>query len=200
MKRTVLTCSATVLLAGACGVENEDIWNNGTCDRGVEQISSRFTPQWLKLGPFSIGDNPVKPEPPGPAGPAYPSHVWKSTGAVPDTAVFAVPFQAGDRLIGLSFDALGDPDGKGLDRVGVYYLGGRARYSIELASGIDKGRSSKEWGSFDMLLDKPIGLGSDSEVWVELSVTASNYYIGAAKTIVQRTCDYNETPRPMSDD
>lgn len=199
---TATTCIIMVIAAAASGgacADDDGRWHTSPCTQGVQQVVTRFVPQWLKPGPFVIKEDPVKPSALPPVDPTDPSDpdppenppplVWGATGTVPEKAVFQIPFQGGDRILGVSFDAVGDPGGKGLSEVHVYYVGNLAGYAIELASGSDTNRSSQEWGRFDMEVE-PTDLASDGVVWVELSVAAVDYYVGLARTLVQRTCDY----------
>jgi len=114
--------------------------------------------------------------------------VWISDGHLPSAVSFDMPFQIGDRITGLAFDALGDGSSPGLQNTEVIYRAdGESSYHI-LGRGNDVGRMA-QWGQVSFTGDDfhPTDLSS-GVLWVQFDAYEVGYYLSMVTAIFERQC------------
>jgi hypothetical protein len=141
--------------------------------RSVRQSTRvvRFRPQWLNQGPFVIADNPCTR--------AVCPPVWRASGPSPALASFEIPYQAGDTITALGWDAFGSgtTQNDGLGTVSVFYQQTMGGIGTVLADTFDINRP-QSWGSYNVTPFFPVTLQTSGMLWVSMEVDAIGYYIG----------------------
>lgn len=142
------------------------------------RVTEAAQPMWVKQGPFLPTSNPT----------GAPGIVWVATISGPPDASFAIPFRAGDRIVGLSFDGFGNSGAVNLTGLKVFYQPDEKSNWQELAAGDDNGRQSM-WGKVTFSSFVPTDLAEGSKVWVQFSVTGGvGYYLGQVTPVIERPC------------
>lgn len=142
------------------------------------EIVTQAQPSWLTQGPFEPAVDP--------AGDG--ARVWVSNSHVPAYATFAVPGQAGDRIVRLIVAVYGSGGAGGMQHLEVDYDPRSGGSQTVSRHDDDLGRPA-QWGAIVFSIAPPIELEAGGTLVVRGAVTEANYYIGDTVTAVfQRPC------------
>ena len=148
------------------------------------RFSVRTPPTWLRPGPFTLANNPHTYDLNQPA--------WRANSATPERAIFTVPFTAGDKILGIAWDAFGA--GGDLAAITVYWQAGMdgmidAGTAARLVTGATDRDRPAAWGTVDLSgpMFRTQTLTATSNLWVEVE-ERGDYYIGDVTATYERSC------------